>query len=474
MFKAAGRFQKAIMTDSKIVEGVFAINKPPSISSAQVLRDLQTHFNPSKLFAPWLSAERKRLESEYARQGRRKRGKAKHLNVKMGHGGTLDPMATGVLITGVGKGTKELQKFLECTKVYETVVLFGVATDTYDRLGKVLRQAPFEHVTREKVEEALKQFRGNIMQRPPIFSALHIDGKRLYEYAREGKPLPREIEKRPVSVPELEIVEWYEPGTHQYQWPTEQAEKESKDAAEQVLHLSEVAPVEPAAVPNSDQSLPEPSAPAAASDDAGSKRKRSPEAQAESDADATTANPEPLLKRQKASAEGGTMSGALPTASETGETSAQAETAPPQTATRPPAVKLRMTVTSGFYVRSLCHDLGEAVGSLAIMSELIRSRQGGFTVGQNVLEYDDLAKGEDVWGPQVERMLDEWNDKDKNGDGEKSKESQTQAPKSRENQTQGQTQAESPKSPKSMQNKSQSPPVPSNAAEKTEQSDAVA
>ena len=74
----------------------------------------------------------------------------------------------------------------------------------------------------------------------------------------------------------------------------------------------------------------------------------------------------------------------------------------------PPAVKLRMTVTSGFYVRSLSHDLGEAVGSLACMSELVRTRQGDFEMGRNVMEYEELDKGEDVWGPQVEKLLEEW------------------------------------------------------------------
>jgi tRNA pseudouridine55 synthase len=71
-----------------------------------------------------------------------------------------------------------------------------------------------------------------------------------------------------------------------------------------------------------------------------------------------------------------------------------------------------MTVTSGFYVRSLCHDLGAAVGSAALMAELERTRQGQFELGKNVLEYSDLAKGESVWGPKVESMLDDWYEKE--------------------------------------------------------------
>ena len=123
----------------RIVEGVFAIDKPASVSSAQVIRNLQHVFNPSDLFAPWLEAERAARDKQARNQRSRRRDK--RVQVKIGHGGTLDPMATGVLIMGVGKGTKRLQGFLECTKSYEATILFGAATDTYDTLGKVLRRA---------------------------------------------------------------------------------------------------------------------------------------------------------------------------------------------------------------------------------------------------------------------------------------------------------------------------------------------
>jgi tRNA U55 pseudouridine synthase TruB len=101
----------------------------------------------------------------------------------------------------------------------------------------------------------------------------------------------------------------------------------------------------------------------------------------------------------------------------------------------PPAAKLRMTVTSGFYVRSLCHDLGAAVGSAALMAELERTRQGDFEVGKNVLEYTDLKKGEKVWGPQVEAMLDEWYKKEKQpsqNEGKSSSQNEGKAPQSEE------------------------------------------
>ena len=118
---------------------------------------MQRQFNPSKLFAPWISTEKSIRDRESHNQRKRRREKA--IQVKIGHGGTLDPLATGVLITGVGKGTKKLQDFLLCTKTYEAVVLFGASTDSYDRLGKILRNAPYEHITRDMVEKALEQYR---------------------------------------------------------------------------------------------------------------------------------------------------------------------------------------------------------------------------------------------------------------------------------------------------------------------------
>lgn len=384
----------------KIVEGVFAINKPPSISSAQVIRNLQSHFNPSKLFAPWIAAERAHRDTEAPKERRRRKDKS--VQVKIGHGGTLDPMATGVLIMGIGKGTKQLQGFLECTKSYEATILFGAATDTYDVLGKVLRRAEYKHVTKEGVEEALARFRGNIMQRPPIYSALRMQGKRLYEYAREGKEIPREIEERPVKVEELEIVEWLDGGTHNSRLPKEEAEVEAKELAEKVLKLDSAVNISEKAVGKEVN---------------GAKRKRelddlddisiSHKKQAREDEEV---DPQTLMSGALQSPDGKPADHAESVDSVTAH--ADSHESPKQTSLPPdkgpPAVRLRMTVTSGFYVRSLSHDLGEAVGSLACMSELVRTRQGDFELGKNVMEYEELDKGEEVWGQQVEKLLEEW------------------------------------------------------------------
>ena len=337
------------------------------------------------------------LESAQERTHRSRR-KDKRIQVKIGHGGTLDPMATGVLIMGVGKATKRLQGFLECTKTYEATVLFGAATDTYDVLGKVLRRAEYAHVTREKVETALGKFRGKIMQRPPIYSALRVQGKRLYEYAREGKEVPKEIEERPVEVKELEVVDWIEGGSHEYDFPKEEAEDEVKDLAEKVLHLGE-------AVATSGTQSEGRSMNGTAS--TGTKRKRLLD-----DGDSVVPNKKPEVGLDGESQ--CLMSGGLQSPDHSPEQiDGHSQKISPPPGEGPPAVKLRMTVTSGFYVRSLSHDLGEVVGSLGCMCELVRTRQGDFELGKNVLEYETLEKGEDLWGPKVEQLLAEWESGDK-------------------------------------------------------------
>ena len=325
-------------------------------------------------------------------------------------------MATGVLIMGVGKGTKQLQKFLECTKSYEATILFGAATDTYDALGKVLRRAEYTHITKEIVEWALEKFRGEIMQRPPIYSALRVQGKRLYEYAREGIEVPERIEERPVSVEKLEIMDWIEGKNHNYHLPEEEADQGAKDIAEKVLNPNEIEaiPVAARGCGMTDESA-----------ISNNKRRLSTE-----DSQSSGVVIKKRLAENEKKIPAAFMSGALqslpcgfcataqplsqlPQSEDVCSPSQNASTPPEK---GPPAVRIRMTVTSGFYVRSLSHDLGEAVGSLACMAELVRTRQGDFELGKNVMDYEDIEQGESVWGPKVEQLLNNWNFSDEETD----------------------------------------------------------
>lgn len=131
---------------------------------------------------------------------------------RVGHAGTLDPMATGVLLVAVGSATRIIEYLQEGTKVYQGVVRFGLTTTTYDVEGEVISQAPAEAVaalTREQVETALAPFRGVIQQVPPMVSALKHAGRPLYELAREGIEIERE--PRSVEISQLDVVEWNPP-----------------------------------------------------------------------------------------------------------------------------------------------------------------------------------------------------------------------------------------------------------------------
>lgn len=128
--------------------------------------------------------------------------------VKTGHTGTLDPLATGLLIILMGKRTKDASLFLRLDKAYEVKAILGVETDTFDSGGKVLQQSD-NKVTKEKLERVLKEFHGDIWQVPPPFSAKKIEGRKAYELARKG--LGVEIPPKKVSIYSLEIKEFQFP-----------------------------------------------------------------------------------------------------------------------------------------------------------------------------------------------------------------------------------------------------------------------
>ena len=123
---------------------------------------------------------------------------------RIGHGGTLDPMATGVLPVFVGRATRGVEFFEHAEKTYETVLRLGLTTDTEDITGTVLTEAPVS-VTDEQVEGALDAFRGEIMQVPPMYSALKVNGRKLCDLARKGKTVERQ--PRPITIHELRLLE---------------------------------------------------------------------------------------------------------------------------------------------------------------------------------------------------------------------------------------------------------------------------
>ncbi len=119
---------------------------------------------------------------------------------RIGHGGTLDPMATGVLPVFVGRATRGVEFFEHAVKTYEATLRLGLTTDTEDTTGSVLEQKEVS-VTREQFEAALEQFRGEIQQIPPMYSALKINGQKLCDLARKGK----EVERKPRAITIFEL-----------------------------------------------------------------------------------------------------------------------------------------------------------------------------------------------------------------------------------------------------------------------------
>jgi tRNA pseudouridine55 synthase len=126
---------------------------------------------------------------------------------KIGHTGTLDPDAVGVLPVCIGKGTKLVDMIIEKEKTYEAVLKLGITTDSQDMTGTVLKTSEVV-VGKEKVEEVIKSYIGEYLQLPPMFSAVKIDGKKLYEFARKGKEVERE--RRRVIIKDIRILDYCE------------------------------------------------------------------------------------------------------------------------------------------------------------------------------------------------------------------------------------------------------------------------
>ena len=122
---------------------------------------------------------------------------------RIGHGGTLDPMATGVLPVFVGRATRAVEFFEHAEKTYEATLRLGMKTDTQDITGTVLEERPVT-VTEQDILNVLPAFRGEILQIPPMYSALKVNGQKLYDLARKGKEVERQ--PRPITIHELELL----------------------------------------------------------------------------------------------------------------------------------------------------------------------------------------------------------------------------------------------------------------------------
>jgi tRNA pseudouridine55 synthase len=159
------------------MDGFLNINKPQGITSYDVIRAIKRMFR---------------------------------LKDKIGHTGTLDPLASGVLVICIGKATKTAQQFLDMEKEYVATMKFGIVTDTDDIQGKILETHPVNPAlfTEERIRAILKEFEGEIDQVPPSVSAIHHKGRRLYQLHRSGRPVipdPRKVTVKQISIEHMEL-----------------------------------------------------------------------------------------------------------------------------------------------------------------------------------------------------------------------------------------------------------------------------
>ena len=126
--------------------------------------------------------------------------------LKVGHAGTLDPLATGLIIVCTGKQTKQIEQYQAQTKEYIASLKFGATTPTFDREMQEDKQYPYEHITLELIKNKLQDFTGEIMQVPPIHSAIKVNGKSAYKYARKGEKV--KLKAKPLKIDEFEILDF--------------------------------------------------------------------------------------------------------------------------------------------------------------------------------------------------------------------------------------------------------------------------
>ncbi|MEA2067724.1 MAG: tRNA pseudouridine(55) synthase TruB [Verrucomicrobiota bacterium] len=156
-------------------DGILLVDKPTEWTSHDVVAKIRNHFKFSKV----------------------------------GHGGTLDPLATGLLVLLIGKGTKLSDRIMGGDKIYEGTIRMGVATSSQDADGEVLEEKDASHITREQVEAAIENYLGDIEQIPPMVSAIKKDGVPLYKMARKGQEIEREPRK--IHVFEYDVLAFDNP-----------------------------------------------------------------------------------------------------------------------------------------------------------------------------------------------------------------------------------------------------------------------
>lgn len=344
------------MSPKLVMDGVFAINKQSGATSRYVLDQVNRILSSSKIAQESLQ---KLQDVRKQAQGKQRMKKWKTTKLKMGHGGTLDPLASGVLVIGVGSGTKKLGEYTNgSVKKYECVGLLGGSSTSGDSEGELLLKTEVQHITKDLIEKAKERMIGTLDQTPPIFSALKMDGKRLYEYAREGLPLPRQLKSREVKIHHMDVKGDTLSTDHDFVFLKSEVDESGKTLVEQLANNPTL----------NDHEVP-----------------FSREWKIKHKDDKELPLPMRIIKDSKIYEDD---------------------------SYRAPILHFDATVSSGTYIRSLLSDLARCVGSSSYMVKLIRWKQAEWELEKNVFELDDFIKyGEEIWAPVLMKVLES-----KNGD----------------------------------------------------------
>jgi tRNA pseudouridine55 synthase len=347
-----------------LAEGIFAVHKPLTWTCNDVVSYVRNILTRDAL-------------SRGVKKERKKRGKPM---MKVGHGGTLDPLASGVLVVGIGKGTSKLQSYLEGDKQYTALVELGYETTTLDAEGEIIKTANWDHVSSiESIRETcIPKFTGQIKQLPPLYSAIRVDGKRLYEIARDDNAnaaaVDVEIPTRDVHVYNLEVESSLNESVLQSGVVDGRKYKEAvKQMEEAAAAAAATAALEAERTANSS---PPPEAETQESDDneaksggkgKNKKRKRDKKNKKKSEKknlfDESTI---PTIQRAQDDA-------AITTTSTTFDL---------------PLFTLNVSCGGGTYIRSLVRDIGYEMDTVATMTGLVRTKQGPFLL-KDVLKRED-------------------------------------------------------------------------------------
>eukprot|EP00574_Skeletonema_japonicum_P004560 CAMPEP_0201721120 /NCGR_PEP_ID=MMETSP0593-20130828/5875_1 /ASSEMBLY_ACC=CAM_ASM_000672 /TAXON_ID=267983 /ORGANISM="Skeletonema japonicum, Strain CCMP2506" /LENGTH=406 /DNA_ID=CAMNT_0048211865 /DNA_START=322 /DNA_END=1542 /DNA_ORIENTATION=+ len=295
----------------------------------------------------------------------RKRGKPL---MKVGHGGTLDPLASGVLVLGIGRGTSKLQSYLEGDKQYTAMVELGYETTTLDAEGEIVKTMDWkDHVTsidsiREKV---VPKFTGKIQQVPPLYSAIRVDGKRLYEIARNGDEKDVqdvEIPMRDVEVYKVEVENTLSESVIESGVVDG---KKYKEAVQEMEAAAAVAAAEKAAAAPPPEDVQESDA---SDDEAGKKKKKKKKRRG--------GNKNRTEKKRYFD------ESTVPTV--------QCDPTEGTTSFELPLFTLNVSCGGGTYIRSIVRDIGYEMDTVATMTGLVRTKQGPFLL-EDALRREDWS-----------------------------------------------------------------------------------